>query len=254
MENLFQVYNKCVNSEWLSSWIDTRHLQQNLIQTYCRSLAKNPVKMLKLDNFLNHEVAVKLSVFLEKEVKYKTIYGLHSVGKKQFGFEHLVSFDEWNEADESDRFFKYNDFDGFSQSLSLSENIATYLKFKHAFNDFRFISYFNSITGIKTDPQKTTLNCVEISQGDYLREHTDNDGKFQLAYVFYLSQNWQQNFGGELQLLDLSKNKYTVKPAFNTFVIFSVGERTSHYVEPLKNKSANWKRRTMSGWLYKPTD
>lgn len=245
--------SQCIDSEWLSLWIDPQHLQVELISTYCQTFEKSPVKMLKLNNFLTSEIAVKLSKFLEKDVKYKMSYGLHSTGKKHFGDEHLVSFEEWNEADENDRFFKFNDFDGFTQSMGLNENIAAYLKFMQAFNDSKFINYLNSITGVKTDPQKTTLNCVSMSQGDYLREHTDNDGKFRLAYVFYLSQNWKRNFGGELQLLDISRNKHTVEPEFNTFVIFSVAEKTSHYVEPLTSEAADWKRQTMSGWLYKPT-
>lgn len=56
-----------VDSEWLSSWIDTQHLQENLIQTYSQMFAESPVKMLKLNNFLNHQTAVKLSAFLEKD-------------------------------------------------------------------------------------------------------------------------------------------------------------------------------------------
>ena len=242
------------NSEWLSSWINTRHLQENLIQTYSRTFAESPVKMLKLNNFLNPEIADKLASFLEKDVKYKTNYGLRSAGKKSYGDEYTTSFDEWNAADESNKFFKFGDFDGFSLSMGLNENIAAYLKFTQAFNDFRFIDYLNSMTGVKTDQGKTTLNCVSMSQGDYLREHTDNDGKFRLAYVFYLSQNWRENYGGELQLSDVSGNEYTVEPEFNNFVIFSVAEKTSHYVEPLKSEAGDWQRRTMSGWLYKPTE
>ncbi|MEO8074355.1 MAG: 2OG-Fe(II) oxygenase family protein [Acidobacteriota bacterium] len=254
MKNSTSIPDKCVNSEWLNSWIDTRHLQENLIKTHCRTFAESPVKMLKLDNFLNPEIAVKLSAILENDVKYKTNYGLRSAGKKSYGDEYTTSFDEWNAADESNKFFKFDDFDGFSLSMGLNENIAAYLKFTQAFKDFKFINYLNSITGVKTHPQKTTMNCVAMSQGDYLREHKDDHDKFRLAYVFYLSQNWQRDFGGKLQLLDTSRNKHTVEPEFNTFVIFSVADKTSHYVEPVKSKADNWQRRTMSGWLYEPTE
>ena len=253
MENLSQVNNQCDDSEWLSSWIDTRHLQKNFTQTCCQTLAESPVKMLKLNNFLKPEAATRLSAFLEKDAKYKRKYGLRSKGKKQFGDDHTVSFDEWNEADEKDRFFKFDCFDGF-QTSDLNKNIAAYLKFIQSFNDFRFINYLNSITGIETDLQKVTINCVSMSKGDYLREHKDDHDSFRLAYIFYLSKNWEPNFGGKLQLLDASGNSHTVEPHFNTFVIFSVAEKMSHYVESLKSECADWQRRTISGWLYEQTD
>lgn len=69
-----------VNSDWLSSWINMQHLQENLIQTHCRTFVESPVKMLKLNNFLDPQIAVKLSAFLENDVKYKTNYGLRSAG------------------------------------------------------------------------------------------------------------------------------------------------------------------------------
>lgn len=243
-----------VNSDWLSSWINMQHLQENLIQTHCRTFVESPVKMLKLNNFLDPQIAVKLSAFLENDVKYKTNYGLRSAGGGSYGHEYTTSFDEWNTADESNKFFKFDDFDGFSPSMGLNENFAAYLKFTQAFKDFKFINFLNSITGVKTHPHKVTMNCVAMSQGDYLREHKDDHDNFRLAYVFYLSQNWKQIFGGKLQLLDSSKNKHTVEPEFNTFVIFSVAEKTSHYVEPVRSEAGDWQRRTISGWLYEPTE
>ena len=64
-----------------------------------------------------------------------------------------------------------------------------------------------------------------------------------ISVVIYLNEGWQSGDGGELQLIDQSKNKILVEPIRNRCVLFKSAE------VPHEVLLANRSRYSLTGWL-----
>ena len=100
-----------------------------------------------------------------------------------------------------------------------------------------FISFLEALTGVKgvvADPHNG--GCHQTNPGGFLEVHVDASWNDRLALYtginmfVYLNQNWDESFGGHLELWDAKGERCVsrILPAFNRVVIFSSGEQTYH--------------------------
>ncbi len=114
----------------------------------------------------------------------------------------------------------------------------------YAFQDPGVIDILSEITGIRRLFPDETLYAAGLSlmsQGDFLAPHIDNshDEARQryrvLNLLYYVSPEWEGNFGGNLELWDgRVTTPKTVVPAFNRVVLIETHTASWHSVSPVR--------------------
>jgi Rps23 Pro-64 3,4-dihydroxylase Tpa1-like proline 4-hydroxylase len=124
---------------------------------------------------------------------------------------------------------------GFSDISQAAAKLITFL------NSDIFLNYLTSLTGIKetliSDPYLAGGGYHEIKRGGVLKVHADFNKHpninldRRLNLLLYLNKDWEDDWGGCLELYDednLNLPIVSVKPDFNTCVIFSTTSFTYH--------------------------
>jgi hypothetical protein len=235
-----------IDYDWLRSWIQPQHLEEENIRAYREAFTSQPEQMLVLRNFLVDEVAEQLSHFLTAEAQFSPMYGLYTVE------ESYVQQRDWEEAPEHDRFFRYHCFTGISAEARLTPGLINYLKFRTAFLNTKFREFFEAASGVPLNSKEPIFNTVCMKRGDYLRPHSDRDEKYQLAYIFYLSPYWEPSMGGAFHMVERGGRVTKIDVEFNNLIFFDVTQKTKHWVAPIKAAAEEKIRATFSGWIYKP--
>jgi Rps23 Pro-64 3,4-dihydroxylase Tpa1-like proline 4-hydroxylase len=112
-------------------------------------------------------------------------------------------------------------------------------------NSATFMKFLESLTGIDgliPDPYFAGGGLHQIERGGYLKIHADfnRHPKFnldrRLNLLLYLNENWQEEYGGQLELWDRSMTHRVqrILPLFNRCVIFNTTDFSYHgHPEPL---------------------
>ena len=132
---------------WLSSWIDSRHLQEDCLRGYSDAFRAHPSRLLTMKQFLRDEVARQIQRFLAREARYRPVYGLMEL-------EGAVAEEEWRQAAQTDRFFKFGELDGVREEFQLSSNLLTYLKVRMAMLVVQFRNFLRTITGLPLESSR----------------------------------------------------------------------------------------------------
>lgn len=244
--------NAPIDREWLDSWIQPQHLKIENISSYREEITFHPARLLILENFLLDAVIDKISEFINHEAVVETIYGLYSQMENDPDGLANVSAAEWKKAAEKDRFFRLRKFVRLSPEKQLTDNLAMYLHFLSAFNDPRFRRFFEAVTGLKFSFEEATYHLFTYKKGDFLGVHTDRTKNYLLAFILYLSPDWEARFGGDLHVIQPDgEDVLKIAPNYNSIVLFNVEAQRAHYVSPIKDCAAERGRSTFSGWLHK---
>jgi Rps23 Pro-64 3,4-dihydroxylase Tpa1-like proline 4-hydroxylase len=116
----------------------------------------------------------------------------------------------------------------------------------YAFQDPRVVALIASITGLAGLEPDTDLYAGGISamsQGAYLRPHLDNSHDKKrwryrvLNLLYYVTPDWQENFGGSLQLWDNGPRATprTFPSEFNSLVIMLTNKLSWHSVNEVRH-------------------
>lgn len=112
-------------------------------------------------------------------------------------------------------------------------------------NSSVFINFLETLTGISgliPDPHFEGGGLHQIERGGYLKMHVDFNRHRQLRLdrrlnlLIYLNKNWEEEYGGHLQLWDekMTRCEKKILPIFNRCVIFSTTESSYHgHPDPL---------------------
>jgi len=131
-----------------------------------------------------------------------------------------------------------------AEDETLIEDNARWLLYQ--FNSATFINFLERLTGIQgliSDPFFIGGGLHQIERGGYLKVHADfnRHPKFQLDrrlnLLLYLNENWQEEYGGHLELWnrDVTRCVRKVLPIFNRCVIFNTTDSSYHgHPEPLR--------------------
>jgi Rps23 Pro-64 3,4-dihydroxylase Tpa1-like proline 4-hydroxylase len=127
--------------------------------------------------------------------------------------------------------FSLNDTDKFSEATN---------SFINFLNSYKFLDFLNKITDIDEklipDPYLIGGGFHELKNGGFLNIHADFNIHphlkldRRLNMLIYLNQNWDQKFGGSLELWgnDMKKCAKKITPNFNRVVIFSTTGNSYH--------------------------
>jgi hypothetical protein len=223
----------------LEPWIQPRHLDEESLERCRKEMFAHPAKMLLLEDFLVPAKADKLTRFLEQEAQFGKEYGLYSDGS--------VSEEAWEAADAAARMSRLSRLAGIPSEFQMSPNALTYLQFRQALQQPAFIGFFEAATGLDLGGSDD-FGVHAMSEGDFLRPHSDDIKGRRIALVIYLSEDWQASYGGTLVMTDPTGSDSRVDPKHNSIVIFDVLADTMHQVEPITAEAAGRARYTIGGW------
>jgi hypothetical protein len=108
----------------------------------------------------------------------------------------------------------------------------------------RFLERLTGTRGLVVDPTFNGCGMHSTGRGGRLMLHTDmnrhpdHDGKIHQVYnsILYLNRDWQDEWGGHLELWDKSPRRRVqrIAPLANRFVLFDTGTRALHgHPEPV---------------------
>jgi len=232
-----------INREWLKSWIQAQHLEDEALERYRQSFMSHPVRLVSIKNFLQPHVAERLSRFLTSEAEFVDECGLYST-------EGAVMEDRWLAASPDDRFFKLKKLKGTAPEFQMSRNALTYVQFRQAFQRPEFRAFFEVISGLPLG-WSDDFGAHAMLQGDFLRAHSDDNRNRQLALVIYLTPEWQAQCGGVLHVTDKAGNGTTILPEYNSIVAFDVLTDSQHHVTAITQDAGAKARLSIGGWYHK---
>src|ERR1044072_7054286 len=234
----------------ITSWIQPHHLRSEAIKNHHQLFTSHPSRMLVIKQFLLTEVARSLSLFLTHEADFTISYGLYS-NANRYGNVPDISERDWLEADPQNRFYRFSEITGALEQYRSRLNPTMFRHFVAALKGDDFRSYFEKVSGIELGPVPL-VNAYSYSVGDFLSLHTDDVKDKRLSFVFYLSPQWEPDFGGTLNLIDSDGSVLEVSPEHNSLVIFDVTAKTEHFISPVEASAGDKARLTISGWFLTP--
>ena len=131
----------------------------------------------------------------------------------------------------------------------------------YAFQDPRVVSLVHDITGINGLEPDENLYAGGISamaQGNFLNPHLDNshdkdrDKWRVLNLLYYVSPDWQDNYGGHLELWPggVKKPQITLHSRFNRLAVMATHHRSWHSVSPVVHAGT---RQCVSNYYFSDT-
>lgn len=209
---------------------DPVHLD-NLAERYRESYAQaEPFPHVVIDNFLPEAILNKI---LEEFPQPKSIewQKFENVSEKKLAASSELQIQE------------------MTRLLLYQMNGATFVN---------FLEKLTGIDGIIPDPHLVGGGLHQIERGGYLKIHVDfnKHGKLKLDrrlnLLLYLNQDWQEEYGGHLELWDrdMIECRKKILPIFNRCVIFSTTDFSYHgHPEPL-NCPTGLTRKSLALYYY----
>ena len=202
-------------------------LKNEIVNNYYKNLNGDYIALKK--SYINEEPFpnIELKNFFNEEFLNKVLNEFPDLSQKK-----SENYNNKNEIK-----FANNDYKNFSPNI---KSIFDYL------NSDEFISFLQSITSIKEkligDQAFNGGGLHEIKRGGLLKIHTDFNRHpsleldRRLNVLIYLNKDWEESYGGHLQLWDKDmkycKKKYL--PNFNSMVIFGTTDFSNHgHPDPL---------------------
>ncbi len=146
----------------------------------------------------------------------------------------------------------------FPVAEALPPSLRDILHFLNSPTVLRFLEALTGIQGVIPDPYFKGGGLHQIERDGFLNVHADFNRyeKLQLDrrlnLLLYLNQNWQEEYGGHLELWDreLKNCVKRVLPIFNRCVIFSTTSDAYHgHPIPLKCPPG-WSRKSIATYYY----
>jgi len=233
-----------VDRQKLESWIQPQHLEDSALEQYRKAFTSHPARLVVIKNFLQPQMAERLSQFLSSEAEFKAEYGLYSV-------EGAVKEEDWLRAEDEDRFFKYGKLVGTPPQFQTSPNALTYLQFRTTFQRPQLKAFFEAISGMPLGASND-FGAHSMTSESLLRPHSDDNRDRQIALVLYLTPGWKSEFGGQLKVTHMDGKTTVVEAEYNSVIAFNVLTHKAHVVEPVRQSNGVAPRRlTIGGWYHK---
>ena len=202
-------------------------LKNEIVNDYYKALENNYDDLRK--SYINEDPFpnIELKNFFKEEFLNKVLNEFPDLSQKK-----SENYNNKNEIK-----FANNDYNNFSPNI---KSLFDYL------NSEEFILFLQNLTSIKekliADKYLNGGGLHEIKRGGLLKIHTDFNRHpsmeldRRLNVLIYLNKEWEESYGGHLQLWDKDmkncKKKYL--PTFNSMVVFGTTDFSNHgHPDPL---------------------
>ena len=139
------------------------------------------------------------------------------------------------------------------------KEIKNFLRF---LNSHYFIDFLQKLSSLKEplipDPHFIGGGLHESKRGGLLKIHADyckhpeTNLDRRLNLLIYLNKNWEESYGGELQLWDseMKSQRKKILPIFNRLVIFNTTDYTYHGLPDPLNCPENMSRKSLALYYF----
>ncbi len=204
----------------LKTWIENSYLNEEGISKLRRSfVSSKPFKHLHISQFLKEDKCVALLKALKTEE-----------------FVH-----------------KESDLFSLNQTADLEESRNELLKsFYLLVRSKEFAQWMQSITGLAVKASALDLAGSLYRSTDYLLCHDDQLEDRKIAYILYLSKDFEEKDGARFILFNSTRYGPTTvahayPPEWNSLLFFEVSPVSFHMVEENKSKKDRY---AIGGWLH----
>ncbi|ODM97004.1 Prolyl 3-hydroxylase OGFOD1 [Orchesella cincta] len=148
---------------------------------------------------------------------------------------------------------KASDLFQFKQSDDLNSVVDPCVYAINEYLTMKVLPFLKSLTGLPLN-QTIDMFLSIYTQTDFLLCHDDELDSRRIAFIWYLSEEWSEDFGGTLDLYSATDDMHPdavvrkLVPECNKFVFFEVGATSFHQVSEVLKKEC--KRQALSGWFY----
>ncbi|CAL8138264.1 unnamed protein product [Orchesella dallaii] len=148
---------------------------------------------------------------------------------------------------------KASDLFQFKQSGDLNSVVDPSVYTINEYLTMKILPFLKKITGLPLN-QTIDMFLSIYTQSDFLLCHDDELDSRRIAFIWYLSEEWSEEYGGTLDLYSATDNMHPdvivkkLLPEFNKFVFFEVGATSFHQVSEVLKEGRS--RQALSGWFY----
>lgn len=225
----------------IENWVEPQHLTKSSIDEYRKLFVDHDVPALRISNFLKPDVAEGLYEFCKNDANW-TVKSL-SLRKQA-----KVSEEVWNNAAEEDRFYSMWNLN----PDQIAKKGSGLNLFKHLMSDLRndqsMAGWFASISGLPLI-KGASVSAKAFAANDFLGPHNDRTSDRRLAFIFYLSKDWDPSFGGGLYMRKEGNEEVFFEYEYNSLVIFDVLKKQKHWIDPIKPACGDKMRYSIGGWF-----
>ena len=164
--------------------------------------------------------------------------------------------DEFNKLNESDEWINYVHYNEKKKGLNKIDLLPETLRHTiEVLNSDEFLKFLSALTGIKDLQKDDHLEGGGIHQsgkGGFLNIHADftvhphhRNWQRRINVLVYLNKNWQEEWGGKLELWDkqMKACEKKILPIFNRCVIFNTDADSYHgHPEPMTCPEDSFRR------------
>jgi len=194
-------------------WIKLENLNLPLLATMFKQ--SEPFNHIVIDNFFNEE--------------------LLDLVCKEF---HNSNFDAWDKRNDENTQVKWRS--NWSCDNDIPPVTMDLIQFLNSGDFLKFLSNLSGITGIIPDPYLTGGGYNQINRGGMLAIHADGNWHDlmgvhrRLNVILYLNKNWNERWGGDLELWSKTSNNQPlecvkkISPIYNRLCIFRTDDFSFH--------------------------
>ena len=226
----------------LRPWIADHLLVDEALLTLRHQMEEHPARLVVVNDLLNEAAVSDLAAFFSGGAEFEREFGLYSKDTD-------VTEDDWQRADQADRFFRFDKLRGIRPEAALEPAAIRYMRFRSWVAQPAFRGFMEVLTGLSLGPSDD-FGAHRFRQGDFLRDHDDDNRGRRLSLVMYLTPDWRPEFGGALTMQHPDSDEASTVPAsFNSMAVFDVGVGSRHRVEAISEQAGDHNRCTFGGWF-----
>jgi Rps23 Pro-64 3,4-dihydroxylase Tpa1-like proline 4-hydroxylase len=214
-QSAFEIFMSTVAEVLSKNYLFTPEKLDKLAEEYHESfLNAKPFPFVSIDNFLPEELLTKVL--------------------EEFPGPDQIKWDKYEyDAQIKLASSKEEQMGPFTRFLLYQLNSSTFIQ---------FLEKLSGIEGLVPDPHLWGGGLHQIKPQGFLKVHADFNFHpvlkldRRLNILIYLNKDWEDSYGGELQLWDrdVKQCEARIKPVFNRFVVFNTNDFTFHgHPEPL---------------------
>ena len=131
-----------INRDFLKSWIEAQHLEDAALEQYRDAFLSHPARLLRINDFLQPDVAERLSRFLREEAEFVTEYGLYApsraLSERNSGWRPATTIVSSGCGSSKE-----------PRQFQVSRNALTYVQFRQAFQRQEFRAFFRTTSDLR---------------------------------------------------------------------------------------------------------
>ena len=151
---------------------------------------------------------------------------------------------------------------GFSDSISMPVTVQKLIDYFHSVD---FCQQLSELVGVTLFPDPLLIGggLHQTFQNGFLNIHTDfshhpfkKNWKRRINLIWYLNENWQDNYGGNLELWKRDEKicVKSIKPIFNRMIIFLTDENSWHGSPKRLKCPKNESRKSIALYYYEQVE